>query len=246
MLIFLLLREMNKTVLLIKGNGREIGINRDITKSGTAYLRFKQIFYQINQPCTNALAAIIFGHSKTAYLYTRITAELFANRETRLNLFPTASRNLIAADTIVQKTEISNDTSIVFHDERIGNTQLSGLFGIADQESIQVLVSTVEVSQLIIKRKRNKFHRLPANSNMLSCLCDCFLKLLTSRGFLLWSPVFYHQPSPFEVEGILAFQYRRLSNRSCHNNLSFNIRCKDNTNLEKLQRIRRKSIESNK
>ena len=150
-----------------------------------------------------------------------VTPELLAHRETCLNLLPSATRYFITADAVVQQTEISSNTSIVFKDERIGDAQFLCLLGIIEQKFVQVAVSTVKWSQFIVRSQRNKLHKLPAPFNMLFCLCHCLLKLSASLGTLLRSSVLNLQPSPLEVEGIFALQYGGLSNRSCHNQCAF-------------------------
>ena len=142
-LVLLFLREMYKAILFIEGNGREVCVNGDITESRLALNSLKPLFQLAHQPSADALPAIIYGNSKTPYFDAWIAAKLFANREFGFNLFPTAASNLVATNTVVQQTEISNNTSFILQDERIGNTQLNWFFCIIKQKSIQIIVTAV-------------------------------------------------------------------------------------------------------
>ena len=223
MFIFLFLREVYKAVLFVEGNGREVCVNSDIAESRLALNCFKPFFQMAHQPPADTHPTIIYGNSKTAYFDAWITAKLFADREFRFNLFLTAASNLVTTYSVVQKTKISNNTSIVFQNERISNAQPSGLFSIVKQKGVQIFVTAVKSGQFIALCKRNKFHRLPTplNIQVLFSLCHFFLKLPASLSFLLRCPVLHHQSSPFEVEGILTLQDRGFSNRSCHNRNHF-------------------------
>lgn len=149
-LVLFLLGECLETILLIEGNGREVGIDSDVTKSRLVLPRIESLFKIIHQPCSDILSTKVQGNCETADLDAWVAAELLAHGETRLNLLPSATRYLITADAVVQQTEISSNTSIVFKDERIGDAQLLCLLGIIEQEFVQVAVSTVKASHIII------------------------------------------------------------------------------------------------
>ena len=93
--------------------------------------------------------------------------------------------------------------------------------GIAEKKFIQVVVTTIKCGQLIVGGQWNKFHRLPAPSDMFVCLGYALLKLPTSLSSLLWRSVLHFQPSHLKVEGVLSLQHRGLSNRSCHSRKHF-------------------------
>ena len=100
-------------------------------------------------------------------------------------------------------------TTIVFRNGK--TTNLDG------RVAAELLVSTVEVGQLIVRSQTNKIHGSDANVDVLFCLSHLRLKLAAVLGPLLLAHMFHLQPSHFEVEGVLALQHVGFSDWSCHN-----------------------------
>ena len=167
------------------------------------------------------LPAIFLGDGKTPYLDSGVTAELLALGKVRANLLPSAANHLVLAHFVVENTEISRNTPIVLQDERIGYAQFERRLCVLEQEIVQLLVSAVEVGQLILGCQANKIHKSDANVDVLLCLGHLFLELPASLGTLFRSSILHLQPSHLEVKGILALQHGGFSDRSCHDKYVF-------------------------
>lgn len=228
MLVLVLLRQMNETVLFVEGNSGEIGIDSDVTECGSSLSYVQHLQQSPHKVSPNLPASEIQGYRKTAYLNCGITAKLLVTREIALNLFPPATNYFVLTNFVVKQTEISCYTIFNFKYERFCNTKFKAWLSILKQEFVQVFVTTIECRQLIVFSKRYKAHHLPTPFYFVLCIGNTLFKLPASLSFLFWGSVFYCQPSPFEVESIFTFQYRCLSNRSCHSSLPFfySLRCK--------------------
>ena len=236
MLVLVLLRQMNETVLFVERNGGEIGIDSDVTECGSSLSHIQHFQQSSHKVSPNLPASEIQGYRKTAYLNCGITAKLFVTGETALNLFPSTTNYFILTNFVVKQAEIGCYTIINLKNERFCNAKFKAWLSILKQEFVQVCVTAIECIQLIVLSKRYKAHHLPTPFYFVLCISNTLLKLPASFCFLFRSPVIHHQSSPFEVEGILALQDRGFSNRSCHNRNHFkNSRCKDSTNLSNFQ-----------
>jgi len=87
--------------------------------------------------------------------------------------------------------------------------------------TVRVVISAVKSGKNVVLSKADEIHRLEANINQFVSLSQLFHKLPMRFCALFGSSVFYHRPSPLEVEGIFALQNGRFSNRSCHNAFPF-------------------------
>ena len=181
----------------------------------------EQVFDNVHEPSSYLLASVVFGNGEPTYLDSGVTTKLLALGKVRANLFPAAADDFILAHLVVENTEIGGNTSIVLQNERIGYTKFERRLRILEQEIVELLVSAIEVSQLIVGCQADKVHGSDANSDVLLCLGHLRLKLAAVLGPLLLAHVLYLQPSHLEVEGILAFQHGGFSDWSCHNKYVF-------------------------
>ena len=183
----------------------------------------EQVFDNVHEPSSYLLASVVFGNGEPTYLDSGVTTKLLALGKVRANLFPAAADDFILAHLVVENTEIGGNTSIVLQNERIGYTKFERRLRILEQEIVELLVSAIEVSQLIVGCQADKVHGSDANCDVLLCLGHLRLKLAAVLGPLLLAHVLYLQPSHLEVEGILAFQHGGFSDRSCHNKDVFKL-----------------------
>ena len=221
MFVFIFFVQLYKMVLFIERDSREICINCKIAKSRAPLFLLEQTFNLSHQFRTNILAPIVKGYGKTTNFYCGITTELLAFRKTFFNLLPTTIGDILAANFIIQKAKIGNNTSIVFKNERIGYTQFLRLLCILKQELVQVVISAVKSGKNVVLSEADEIHRLEANINQFVSLSQLFHKLPMRFCTLFGSSVFYHRSSPLEVEGIFTLQNGRFSNRSCHDAFPF-------------------------
>ena len=59
-LVLVLLRQMQKPVLLVEGNGRKVGINGDEAEGGVGGTLMEQILHNIHESPSNLLTTIVF------------------------------------------------------------------------------------------------------------------------------------------------------------------------------------------
>ena len=221
MLVFIFFVQLYKMVLFIERNCRKICIDGKIAEGGAPLFLFEQALNLSQQFRTNIMTTIVKGYGKATNFYCRITTELLAFRKTFFNFFPSAVGYIPATNLIIQKTKISNYTSIIFKNERIGYTQFLRPFCILKQELVQIFISAVKSGKIVILSKADEIHHLEADINQFVSLSQLFHKLPMCFSTLFRSPVFYHCSSPLEVEGIFALQNGGFSNRSCHINTPF-------------------------
>ena len=79
MFVLLFLSEINKAVFLIKGNGRKVCIDGNITESRQTLNSFQSLFQIAHQPTTYVPSTIVYGNSQTTYLNARITTKLLTS-----------------------------------------------------------------------------------------------------------------------------------------------------------------------
>ena len=106
-LVLFLLGECLETILLIEGNGREVGIDSDVTKSRATKLFVQQAFYSVHQPCSDILSTKVQGNCETADLDAWVAAELLALWKVGANLLPSATNNFNFTYLVVENAKIS-------------------------------------------------------------------------------------------------------------------------------------------
>ena len=224
-LVFVFFVKLDEIVFLIKRNCRKVGIHREVAKGRASLLLLKKALYLRHQHRADVLSAIVKRYSKTPNLYGRVTAELLALRKAVSDFLPAAIGNVFSTDFVIQETEIGSNSSVVFKNESISNTQFLRGLSVLKQELVQIFISTIKSGQLVVCGKWNEFHRSPAHFNQFVC----FSKLLSElpmyflRFFL--TPIFHHQPTHLKVECVLPLQYGCFSNWSCHNITSYSKKC---------------------
>ncbi len=167
-LVLVLLRQLQESILFVEGNGREVGIDGNEAEGQGIALALQFLDEFVHHVAPNILASKIQGYGKTPYLHARITAELLAFGKTGTNFLPAAANHFILAYLVTEQTEISSNTSIVcFKDERIGNAKFLRRLCIVKQELIKVFVAAVKAGQRIIWSKGNESHTI--TSTILFC-----------------------------------------------------------------------------
>ena len=101
MLVLVLLRQMNETVLFVERNGGEIGIDSDVTECGSSLSHIQHFQQSSHKVSPNLPASEIHGYRKTTYLNCRVTAKSFIIRKTVFDFLPPAIRYLLTTNLII-------------------------------------------------------------------------------------------------------------------------------------------------